>query len=187
MARSRAPNSTLGDSRSASSPLPGGPVGLARASAWLHEERFLQVPDVTELATTAGVHPTELACMFRAHYGESIGEYARRLRLEWAAERLAWDRHWARVSRSRGRLRRPEPLHARLQTLGRTSPRAIPNGAPLSPPLPHALPRSRHPGPRPSRPRPSDRQMRRLWRTGRLLSRRERPANDPTSSRAPYG
>jgi AraC family transcriptional regulator len=89
MARSRAPNSTLGDSRSASSPLPGGPVGLARASAWLHEERFLQVPDVTELATTAGVHPTELACMFRAHYGESIGEYARRLRLEWAAERLA--------------------------------------------------------------------------------------------------
>jgi hypothetical protein len=31
----------------------GGPVGLARASAWLHEERFLQVPDVTELATTA--------------------------------------------------------------------------------------------------------------------------------------
>jgi AraC family transcriptional regulator len=42
-----------------------------------------------ELADAVGVHPTHLARAFRAHYGVSVGEYGRRVRLEWAAAELA--------------------------------------------------------------------------------------------------
>ncbi len=41
------------------------------------------------LAEEAGVHPVHLARVFRAHAGESVGSYARRLRLEDAAVALA--------------------------------------------------------------------------------------------------
>ena len=54
----------------------------------LLSERFLQVPTVAEIATELGVHPARLARSFRAHYRESLGEHARRLRLEWAAAQL---------------------------------------------------------------------------------------------------
>lgn len=40
------------------------------------------------LADESGVHPVHLARAFRLHYGLSIGEYVRRLRLDWAAHRL---------------------------------------------------------------------------------------------------
>ncbi len=65
-----------------------------RPPSWLDStreqirERFLEAPGVEELAATAGVQAAQLARAFRVHYGESIGEYARRLRLEWAAENL---------------------------------------------------------------------------------------------------
>jgi AraC family transcriptional regulator len=42
-----------------------------------------------ELADTVGVHPTHLARAFRVHYGVSVGEYGRRVRLEWAAAEIA--------------------------------------------------------------------------------------------------
>jgi AraC family transcriptional regulator len=45
-------------------------------------------PSLSQIAHEIGVHPSHLARMFRARYGESIGEQGRRLRLEWAAERL---------------------------------------------------------------------------------------------------
>jgi AraC family transcriptional regulator len=78
-------------------------TGRAAASAarppWLRSARELLhegVPDVpgslTELATAVGVHPAHLARCFRREYGQTIGEYARALRLEWAAEQLALDR-----------------------------------------------------------------------------------------------
>jgi AraC family transcriptional regulator len=35
------------------------------------------------------VHPSHLARSFRTYYRESLGGCARRLRLEWAAEKLA--------------------------------------------------------------------------------------------------
>ena len=35
------------------------------------------------------MHPAHLARVFRAHHGVSVGEYARRLRLAWAAGELA--------------------------------------------------------------------------------------------------
>jgi AraC family transcriptional regulator len=46
-------------------------------------------PSLSHIAREIGLHPSHLARMFRAQYGESIGEYGRRLRLEWAAQRLA--------------------------------------------------------------------------------------------------
>jgi AraC family transcriptional regulator len=42
-----------------------------------------------DLAAATGVHPAHLARVFRAHYGVSVGEYSRQLRLSWAAAQLA--------------------------------------------------------------------------------------------------
>jgi AraC family transcriptional regulator len=63
--------------------------------AWLAEVRELLDAGVGErlgaakLAAAVGVHPTHLARVFRAHQGMTLGEYARQLRLEWAARQLA--------------------------------------------------------------------------------------------------
>jgi AraC family transcriptional regulator len=42
-----------------------------------------------QLAETVGLHPSHLARSFRREFGQSVGEYARGLRLEWAATELA--------------------------------------------------------------------------------------------------
>jgi AraC-like DNA-binding protein/quercetin dioxygenase-like cupin family protein len=52
-------------------------------------DRFLSPPTACELGAAVGVHPSHLARAFRAEYGESLGGYTRRLRLDWAATRLA--------------------------------------------------------------------------------------------------
>ena len=44
---------------------------------------------LVELAGAVGVHPTHLARVFRAHYGVSVGEYGRRLKVERAAKEVA--------------------------------------------------------------------------------------------------
>lgn len=46
---------------------------------------------LSELATAVGVNAGHLARVFRAHYGLSVGEYGRRLRLDWAAAEIARD------------------------------------------------------------------------------------------------
>jgi AraC family transcriptional regulator len=51
-------------------------------------DRLAHPPSLSEIAHEVGLHPSHVARTFRAHYGESIGEHGRRLRLEWAAERL---------------------------------------------------------------------------------------------------
>ena len=51
-------------------------------------ERVREIPTAVQIAAQVGVHPARLARGFRAHYRESLGECARRLRLEWAAEQL---------------------------------------------------------------------------------------------------
>jgi AraC family transcriptional regulator len=43
---------------------------------------------LADLADSAGVHPVHLARSFRERYGVSVGEYVRRLRLDWAAAEL---------------------------------------------------------------------------------------------------
>jgi AraC family transcriptional regulator len=40
------------------------------------------------MAEAVGVSPSHLARAFRAHFGTTLGEYIRRLRVEWVAEQL---------------------------------------------------------------------------------------------------
>jgi AraC family transcriptional regulator len=64
------------------------PAWLRSAEELLRERRADRI-GLGELADAVGVHPTYLARVFRAHYGLSVGEYDRRLRLAWAAAELA--------------------------------------------------------------------------------------------------
>ena len=71
-----------------------GPVLRTRPPAWLERvrERIAMgdiLPDVASLAVEAEVHPAYLARTFRRAYGLSIGQFARRVRLEWVARQLA--------------------------------------------------------------------------------------------------
>jgi AraC family transcriptional regulator len=63
------------------------PPWLSRVREMLHEEPAAAL-SVTALARTAGVHPAYLSRAFRRFFHCSPGEYARRIRLEWTAERL---------------------------------------------------------------------------------------------------
>jgi AraC family transcriptional regulator len=51
--------------------------------------RFAEALTLSEIAKTVGAHPTHLARAFKKHYGTTVGEYIRRLRLDWAANRLS--------------------------------------------------------------------------------------------------
>lgn len=64
------------------------PRWLQRARDLL-DQRFLDVPSLTEIATVAGVHPVHLSREFRKHYDCTIGEYLRKLRVEHASRLLA--------------------------------------------------------------------------------------------------
>jgi AraC-like DNA-binding protein len=55
----------------------------------LHDERL---PTLAELAESAGVHRAHLARSFSAHFGVSVGEYHRRVRLARAAREIAQGR-----------------------------------------------------------------------------------------------
>lgn len=63
------------------------PRWLRRARELLHDGATERL-DAVELAAAVGVHPAYLARMFRMHFGTSVGEYERRLRLERAAGEL---------------------------------------------------------------------------------------------------
>ena len=71
----------------ASEPGPA-PTWLARARECVHD-RFADGLSVADVAKEVGIHPAHLAREFRRHFGLPIGAYARRLRLDWAAARLA--------------------------------------------------------------------------------------------------
>ena len=66
----------------------GSPPWLEPVRERLHE-RVGRCPSLGELAALAKVHPVHLARRFREHHGVSVGEYVRRLRLDWAAAKLA--------------------------------------------------------------------------------------------------
>jgi AraC family transcriptional regulator len=71
--------------------------GARRLPVWLRsaEEllraRLREPVGLGEVADAVGVHPTHLARVFRARHGVSVGEYGRRLRLEWAAREISRD------------------------------------------------------------------------------------------------
>jgi len=70
---------------------PGRPVGRM---AWLNDVRdqleaeFRTPRSPAELAQSRGVHPAYLCQAFRAAFGTSMGEFARRVRFEWARAAL---------------------------------------------------------------------------------------------------
>ena len=68
---------------------------LCRSPAWLRSaEELLRTRlgdciGLSELAELVGVHAAHLARSFRVRYGVSVGEYGRRVRIEWAAAEVA--------------------------------------------------------------------------------------------------
>jgi len=68
--------------------------GSPLAPPWLRrvrdrlEAEFAQHVRIADLASEVDVHPDHLSRCFRRHYGVLIGDYVRRLRLEWAAKEL---------------------------------------------------------------------------------------------------
>jgi len=63
------------------------PSWLMQARDLLHG-RFNDSLNLVEIAHTVGVHPTHLARTFKKHYRMTVGEYVRRLRLDWATRQL---------------------------------------------------------------------------------------------------
>jgi AraC family transcriptional regulator len=58
---------------------------------------------LSEVATAVGVNAAHLARVFRARYGVSVGEYSRRLRLDWAVAQIArHDRPLAEIATEAG-------------------------------------------------------------------------------------
>jgi len=70
-------------------PRPRGrpPVWIWRAQELLHA-RFGGTVRLAEVAREVAVHPAHLARAFRGQFGVTVGEYVRRLRLDWAAAEL---------------------------------------------------------------------------------------------------
>jgi len=64
------------------------PRWLNQAKEILHEN-FTERVTLCKIARSVGVHPVYLAGVFRQHYGCSIGEYIRRLRIEFASHELS--------------------------------------------------------------------------------------------------
>ena len=64
------------------------PPSVAQATDLIHD-RFLEGLRIETIADAVDVAPSDLVRAFRAFHGVPIGSYARRLRLEWVARRLA--------------------------------------------------------------------------------------------------
>lgn len=64
------------------------PGWLTQARDLLHG-RFNDSISLVEIANIVGVHPTHLARSFKKHYRTTVGEYVRRLRLDWATRQLS--------------------------------------------------------------------------------------------------
>jgi AraC family transcriptional regulator len=64
------------------------PGWLTQARDLLHD-RFNDSLNLVEVANTVGVHPTHLARAFKKQYRTTVGEYLRRLRLDWATRQLS--------------------------------------------------------------------------------------------------
>ncbi len=66
----------------------GAPPWVVQATDLIHD-RFLEGLRIETIADAVGVPPSDLVRAFRAFHGIPIGSYARRLRVEWVARRLA--------------------------------------------------------------------------------------------------
>jgi AraC family transcriptional regulator len=64
------------------------PIWLLQASELIHEQ-FARTLSLEDIAKIAGVHPLHLARVFRRFEGCTIGEYIRKLRVDFAAHQLS--------------------------------------------------------------------------------------------------
>ena len=69
-------------------PASGEPHWMVRARG-LIRERFRGNLGLSDVARAVDVHPVHLARTFREHFGSTVGEYIRRLRIDYAADHLA--------------------------------------------------------------------------------------------------
>ncbi len=65
------------------------PPRWLRQARELVQSRFRERLALGEIAVSVGIHPSHLSRMFRIQYGETVGEFARRLRLEEAVRQIA--------------------------------------------------------------------------------------------------
>lgn len=63
------------------------PAWLSKAKEMLHES-YAEGPTLEEVARAAGVHPVHLATEFRKAFRVTVGEYLRRLRVEYSSREL---------------------------------------------------------------------------------------------------
>lgn len=78
------------------------PRRICEARDFIHDN-FARGIKLSNIAGIVGLNPTYLARMFRKHYGCSVGEYVRRLQLEFAAQELIKsERSLAEVSAAAG-------------------------------------------------------------------------------------
>jgi AraC family transcriptional regulator len=63
--------------------------GWLKAAKEIIHARFSENLKLEEIAKTVGVHPTHLSRVFRRQSGCTIGEYVRRLRIEYASRQLS--------------------------------------------------------------------------------------------------
>jgi AraC family transcriptional regulator len=63
------------------------PAWMRRVKAYL-QDSFRDAVSLNEVAQVAGVHPSHVAREFHRIYGMTVGEYVRKLRVEFVAERL---------------------------------------------------------------------------------------------------
>jgi AraC family transcriptional regulator len=67
------------------------PLWLKQAIDLLHA-RFAEPLSLQTIAQSVGVHPVHLARVFREHHRCTVGEYIRRLRIEFACQQLVFSR-----------------------------------------------------------------------------------------------
>jgi AraC family transcriptional regulator len=63
------------------------PDWLERAREFLHDN-FAETVNLETISANVGVHPVHLARAFRQHYNCTVGEYVRRLRVEFACSQI---------------------------------------------------------------------------------------------------
>jgi AraC family transcriptional regulator len=73
--------------RSAYTPPSKRPIWIDRAITQLREE-FRTPPTISTLAANAGVHPSHFVRVFRHHMGCTVGDFVRRLRIDWTCGQL---------------------------------------------------------------------------------------------------
>lgn len=88
------------------------PRWLRRVKDHIHADFAARV-SLTDLAALVEVHPAHLARMFRKHFNSSVGDYVRRLRLDYAAQELvATDKPLAEIATAAGFYDQSHFVHA---------------------------------------------------------------------------